>query len=150
MPFGADLITAIAQQETGYIWAGLVQRGLSEKEGLRLCVGDTLDADKGCSCFPKEKSELLGARRGSEMFALTRKTLLDGALRERLPVGPDQSEQVLPRLRDFPVRHPILSRDSGFFPAAIVGDFEACLAQLLDGLKAAMARQGWAQSCFVN
>ena len=43
-PFTADLIAAIAYQETGYLWAPLVARGLSAAELLKVCVGDTIDA----------------------------------------------------------------------------------------------------------
>lgn len=144
MPFGVDLITAIAQQETGYIWAGLVQRGLAEAEVLRLCVGDTLDADRGRSCFPKNKAELLGATRGSEMFALARQTLLDMARY----VNGYQSATINPN--KFCHGYGIFQYDIQFFlenPDFFLqqswGDFEACLTQLLDELKAAMARQGW-------
>ncbi|MGI8437892.1 MAG: hypothetical protein ACR2NX_13490 [Chthoniobacterales bacterium] len=144
MPFDADLITAIAQQETGYIWAGLVQRGLAENEVLRLCVGDTLDADNGRSCFPKNKAELLGARRGSEMFALARQTLLDMARY----VNGYQSATINPNkcchgygIFQYDIQFFLENPD--FFLQQSWEDFEACLARLLDELKAAMARQGW-------
>jgi hypothetical protein len=44
-PFSVDMLAAIAQQETGYIWGPLVDRKLSTGKVLALCVGDTLDAD---------------------------------------------------------------------------------------------------------
>jgi len=42
-PFSADMVTAIAYQETGYIWSVLVDKQLSLHKVLELCVGDTLD-----------------------------------------------------------------------------------------------------------
>ncbi len=63
-PFGIDLVVAIATQETCYIWSPLVRKGLAENDVLRLCVGDTLDADKGRRAFPRTKADLLAARAG--------------------------------------------------------------------------------------
>src|SRR5687768_11411249 len=71
-----DLLTAIACQETGHIWNGL--RGkMNTLEVLGLCVGDTLDADKGRKAFPRTKAELLAKPGGAEMFDIARKALLD-------------------------------------------------------------------------
>ena len=78
-PFGIDLIAALACQETGEIWPLLRRKGLPEAGILALCVGDTLDADKGRRAFPKTKAELLAAPRGAAMFALARQALLDMA-----------------------------------------------------------------------
>jgi hypothetical protein len=42
-PFSVDMLAAIAQQETGYMWGPFVARRLSVKKILALCVGDTFD-----------------------------------------------------------------------------------------------------------
>lgn len=78
-PFTTDVITAIACQETGYIWDRL-RRYLPVGKVLELCVGDTIDftpPDKGRKAFPKNKSELLGQPRGEEMFSIGRTSLLE-------------------------------------------------------------------------
>jgi hypothetical protein len=75
-PFTLDMITAIACQETGYIWSQLRRKGLSADQVLVLCVGDTLDDTSGRRAFPKNKDELLAHPRGPEMFDVARNALL--------------------------------------------------------------------------
>ncbi|MCX7067875.1 MAG: hypothetical protein NTW85_09315 [Methylococcales bacterium] len=77
-PFTLDMLAAIAYQETGYIWGNLRKKGLSTKEILELCVGDTID-EPNRSAFPKNKSELLKATKGDAMFAIARQGLEDMA-----------------------------------------------------------------------
>jgi len=57
-PFTLDLLTALACQETGEVWPILRLQQLSLERILELCVGDTLDSDKGRSAFPKTKADL--------------------------------------------------------------------------------------------
>ena len=76
-PFNLSLITAIAVQETGYIWRGLY-KDMSASDILKVCVGDTLDAPRR-SAFPKTKADLTAHPRGDEMFAIARQALLDVA-----------------------------------------------------------------------
>ena len=81
-PFSVDMITAVACQETGFIWQVLRKRQLSVDRILELCVGDTIDArpdGKGRRVFPKTKAELLSKARGDEMFAIARQALIDMA-----------------------------------------------------------------------
>ena len=78
-PFSADLVSAIAYQETGYIWQPLVEKGLSAKDVLRLSVGDTLDADRGRAAFPRTKAHLLQNGQGAEVFRVARQALVDMA-----------------------------------------------------------------------
>jgi hypothetical protein len=73
-PFSLDLLTAIAMQETYYIWGDLYQK-LPVEEVLKLCVGDTLDSPNR-SAFPKNKEELQSAPKGDEMFVVAREALL--------------------------------------------------------------------------
>ena len=72
-PFGADLLTAIAIQETYEIW-GRIYDKLSPGEVLALCVGDVIGEPKR-GVFPKTKAELLAAPRGAEMFDLAHESL---------------------------------------------------------------------------
>ena len=60
-PLGVDLIVALACQETGEIWPVLRKKNLSEDTILALCVGDTLDADRGRRAFPQTKADLIAA-----------------------------------------------------------------------------------------
>jgi hypothetical protein len=69
-PFTVDFLTAIACQETGEIWPVLRRKGLDEATVLALCVGDTLDDDRGRSAFPKNRAALLAAPDGAAMFAI--------------------------------------------------------------------------------
>jgi hypothetical protein len=79
-PFDLDMMTALACQETGEIWPILrKKRGLSVKKIVALCVGDTLDSNRGRSAFPKTKRNLVAAKDGQEMFDIARKALVDMA-----------------------------------------------------------------------
>lgn len=73
-PFTLDLLTAIAVQETYYIW-GKLYPTLPLAEVLKVCVGDTLDAPNR-SAFPKNKNDLLKEERGEEMFKIAREALV--------------------------------------------------------------------------
>lgn len=74
-----DFVAALACQETGEVWPALRRKGMSNDRVLAMCVGDTLDADKGRSAFPKTKSDLVAAPRGDEMFAIARQALVEMA-----------------------------------------------------------------------
>ena len=77
-PFSVDLLVAIAAQETGEIWAPLRNK-LSVAQILAICVGDTLDADKGRNAFPKSRAHLVAEPRGEEMFRLAHEALVSMA-----------------------------------------------------------------------
>lgn len=77
-PFTVDLITAIACQETGYIWNQL-RKKVGREDVLRLCVGDTLDSDKGRRAFPRNRAELEAHPYGTQMFQIARQSLLEMA-----------------------------------------------------------------------
>ena len=74
-PFSLDLLTALAVQETGGIWQ-LLRKKVGVDELLELCVGDSLDDDKGRRAFPKNKAALLAVPRGNEMFAIAHDALV--------------------------------------------------------------------------
>ncbi len=77
-PFTLDLVTAIACQETGHIW-NILRNKVDTAGVLALCVGDTLDADKGRRAFPKTRAELLAKANGQAMFDIARAGLVDMA-----------------------------------------------------------------------
>src|SRR5215207_2859834 len=78
-PFTLDLLTALACEETGEVWPILRKQPLSVARILELCVGDTLDSDRGRRAFPRTKAELVAHSGGQEMFALAREALVDMA-----------------------------------------------------------------------
>ena len=78
-PFTLDFLTALACQETGEIWPILRKKELSVARILELCVGDTLDSDRGRRAFPKTKAELVARLNGQQMFDIARKALVDMA-----------------------------------------------------------------------
>jgi len=81
-PFSIDLLTAIATQETYYIW-GRTYKKLTADKVLALCASDIIDASGGRVAFPKDKVELLKAERGAEMFTIARAALV--SLAAQLP-----------------------------------------------------------------
>lgn len=72
-PFSLNLLTAIAMQETYYIWGGLYKK-LPMDQVLKHCVGDTIGSPRR-KAFPKTKEELLADPKGKEMFQIAREAL---------------------------------------------------------------------------
>jgi peptidoglycan hydrolase-like protein with peptidoglycan-binding domain len=144
-PFSVDMLAAIAQQETGYIWAPLVERKLPTQRILALCVGDTLDADKGRNAFPKTKSDLLAAPRGDKMFAIARQALVDMA--QYVPGYANVARNPDKFCHGFGIFQfdlQFFQTDPAFFLQTKWKDFAACAAKFVKELKAALERQGWA------
>lgn len=146
-PFSADMVTAIAYQETGYIWSALVDKQLSLQKILELCVGDTLDAPNR-SAFPRNKAELISAPRGQEMFRIARQALVDMAQYtpgyQKAVRNPDKFchgygifQYDLQFFKDDPA-------DPAFFLQKKWSDIAACTGKIIDELRQAMQRQGWA------
>jgi hypothetical protein len=75
-PYTVDFLTAIACQETGYIWNELRTK-VSTSDVIRLCVGDTLDSTRGRSAFPKTRAELEAHPNGEMMFRIARELLVE-------------------------------------------------------------------------
>lgn len=78
-PFTVDMMVAIACQETGEIWPILRKKGLPTARIIELCVGDTLDSNKGRSAFPKNKAALLAHPNGAAMFQIANASLKEMA-----------------------------------------------------------------------
>ena len=74
-PFSVDLLTAIAAQETGHIW-GPLHDTIDLDTLLEICVGDTLDADRGRKAFPKTMDDLIAVSRGEDMFRIAHDALV--------------------------------------------------------------------------
>jgi hypothetical protein len=73
------MIVALACQETGHVWPVLRKKGLSLAQILALCVGDTLDVDKGRRAFPRTKADLIEKPDGEQVFDIARQALVDMA-----------------------------------------------------------------------
>lgn len=85
-PFDVDMLTAIACQETGSLWGVMRHKaGLTPDKIAALCCGDTLDANKGRSAFPRNKADLVApsVARGQDMFNIARAALL--AMADQVP-----------------------------------------------------------------
>jgi len=81
-PLDVDMITAIACQETGYIWSALRKKSLPIPRILALCVGDTIDYQgpgRGRQAFPRSKDSLIAEANGRRMFDIARSALEDMA-----------------------------------------------------------------------
>src|SRR6266496_1080095 len=147
-PFSVDMLAAIAQQETGYIWGPLVDKKLSTRKVLALCVGDTLDADKGRNAFPKTKSDLLAAPRGDKMFVIARQALVEMAQYISGYSGAVKNPNKF--CHGFGIFQYDLqffkedTADPAFFLRKKWQDFAACAAKCVEELKDALKRQGWA------
>lgn len=143
-PFSLDLVTAIAMQETSYIWMGLLDKGMGAADVLRLCVGDTLDADKGRSAFPKTKADLLKAARGQEMFDIARQALLDMAA--HVPgygFAKKRKDKFCHGFGIFQYDLQFYKTDPDYFLTKGWEDFGRCLGKCIEELHAALKRQGW-------
>jgi hypothetical protein len=143
-PFSVEMLTAIAYQETGYIWSVLVDKQLSLQKILELCVGDTIDAPSR-SEFPRSKGELIAAPHGQEMFRIARQALVDMA---QYIAGYDK---VVRNPAKFCHGYGIFQYDLQFFkhdPAFFLEkkwcDIAACISKFIIELREAMQRQGWA------
>src|SRR5438128_5213625 len=141
-PFSADMLTAIANQETGYTWYVLAEKKLSKPRMLELCVGDTIDAP-GRSEFPTSKAQLVAAPRGQEMFRIARQALVDMA--QYIP----SYTKVVRNPDKFCHGYGIFQYDLQFFkddPAFFLEkkwcDIAVCIGKVIVELREAMHRQG--------
>lgn len=75
-PFSAELLMAIALQESGEIWGPLAANNQVPATIMPLCTGDTLDAPHR-SAFPQTKDDLLRVPDGKTMFQIARAALVD-------------------------------------------------------------------------
>ncbi len=143
-PFSADMVTAIAYQETGYIWSVLVDKQLSLQKILELCVGDTIDAP-GRDAFPRNKAELIAAPRGQEMFRIARQALVDmaqyGFGYQNAVRNPDK---FCHGYGIFQYDIQFFKDDPAFFLQKKWSDIAACIGKIIGELRQAMQRQGWA------
>ena len=139
-PFSLDLISALAAQETGDVWP-LLRKTLNREELLSLCVGDTLDEDRGRRAFPRTKAELLAAPQGQVMFDLAHQALVD--LAKYVPAFAAvarRPDKFCHAYGIFQVDLQFFKTDPDFFLQKQWGDFGVCLTRCLGELHAAAGR----------
>lgn len=143
-PLSLGLIVAIACQETGAIWSALRRQGLTIPAILALCVGDTLDADKGRRAFPRSKANLLAHPDGEAIFAMARQALVDLAAQVPAYRGAARRDHKFCRgfgMFQYDLQH--VRTDPAYFRDRQWQDFEQTLGRCLAVLRAALQRLGW-------
>lgn len=147
-PFTVDMLTAIACQETGYIWSTLRKKGLATPDVLRLCVGDSIDAKSdgsGRRAFPRRKADLIARNRGSDMFAVGRQALLDMSQHIAGYGSAARNQSKFCRgygIFQYDLQH--FATDPDYFLQQRYADFGHSLDKCIGELKAALARVGLA------
>jgi hypothetical protein len=143
-PLSLDFITALACQETGEVWPVLRKAGLSVKEILELCVGDTLDANGGRSAFPRTKTDLLGVLRGQEMFDLAHQALVDMAKHVTAYAGvAKNANKFCHGFGIFQFDLQFFKTEPDFFLDRSYIDFQSSLGRCLKELRSAIHRLGF-------
>ena len=144
LPFSEDMIVAIACQETGEIWPVLRRRQLPLDKILELCVGDTLDANKGRSAFPKTKDELLSKPQGAQMFTIAHQALVDMAqfITGYQPTAKNPNK-FCHGFGIFQYDLQFFLEDPGYFLQKRYADFDSSLGKCITELMQAMKRIGW-------
>ncbi len=142
-PLSVDLIAAIALKETGYIWQVTRKKGLGLATVLQLCVGDTLDANRGRSAFPTTKDDLIARPNGHAMFAIARQALEDMAQHISGYGGAvNNPNKFCHGFGIFQYDLQFFVTDPDFFLQKRYGDFGVCLGKCLDELKRGLRKLG--------
>lgn len=148
-PFTVDMLTAIACQETGYIWSTLRKKGLSTTEILQLCVGDSIDGKPdgtGRRAFPRNKAALVAEPRGANMFEIGRAALV--AMSAHIPGYGSAVRNPVKFCRGYGIFQYDLQHfksDPDYFLTRKYENFSEALGKCLVELKAALRRVGLVQ-----
>ncbi len=143
-PLTVDLMTALACQETGEVWPLLRRKGLGVARILELCVGDTLDADRGRRAFPRTRAALEAEPGGPAMFALAHQALVDMA--EHVPAYRPAAAKAHKFCRGFGVFQRDLQfflEDPDYFLQKQYSDFERSLGHCVALLREGLVHFGW-------
>lgn len=143
-PFTLDFLTALACQETGEVWPILRKQPLSVDQILALCVGDTLDSDKGRKAFPINRAALLAAPNGQKMFDVARKALVDmsGFIKSYRGAA-KKAHKFCRGFGIFQYDLQFFEKDPDYFLTQRYANFEACLDKCLGELKHALQGIGY-------
>lgn len=146
-PITVDLVTAIANQETGYLWSTLLAHHNGDvDEVLRDCVGDTLDYPKrNARAFPRNKADLLTEPYGQDLFEIAREALgrigaaipAYGRVHDRYPDKFCHGFGIL----QYDIQH--VKTDPDFFLDRQWADFDICLSRCLKELDFGLRKRGF-------
>ena len=140
-PFSVDMLTAMAMQETSYIWGPLRDK-MSVEEILKVCVGDTLDSPNR-GAFPKNKAELLTHPKGAQMFTIAREAL-EAVGKHNETFGKLAKQKPNKFCHGFGILQCDLQHFKKAMPQFFLEkrwhDFDQCLTIAVDELKAALIR----------
>ncbi len=139
-PFSLDMLTAIALQETYYIWGNLYGK-LPIDEVLKLCVGDTLDSPNR-SAFPKNKLALVDVANGDAMFDIARKSLenVGAYIPEYKNVADSSPNKFCHGFGIFQLDLQFFKENPDYFLQTKWHSFDECLNQCIRELRAALKR----------
>lgn len=139
-PFSLDLLSAIAMQETYYIWGSLYKK-LPIDEVLKLCTGDTIDAPRR-SAFPENKADLLTKDKGDKMFEIGRTALesVGSHIKSFKDVAEASPNKFCRGYGIFQLDLQFFKTQPEYFLDKKWYSFDECLAQCINELKAAMKR----------
>lgn len=143
-PLTVDFMAALACQETGEVWPALRKAGLPLDQILALCVGDTLDADKGRSAFPGTKADLLSVDRGQEMFDLAHQVLAD--MSQYVPAYAGAAKKAHKFCRGFGIFQldlQFFKTEPDFFLNRSYANFQSALGRCLEELHGVVKRLGF-------
>ena len=144
-PLSVDFITAIALQETGYLWDKLItHHGGNVDKILEGCVGDTIDAPSR-RAFPKNKAELLTIQHGAQMFAIGRAALqtladIDATYRQVFLGNPNKFCRGYGILQ-YDLQH--IKVNPAFFLQRQWTSFDVCLDRAVGELMHAVGKRGF-------
>src|SRR5215469_14284442 len=134
-PFSVDLLTAIAMQETGYLWTAMVEEKLGTKKILELCVGDTID-EPGRGAFPKNKAALVATSNGQKIFDLARAALeAVGPHNQGYAKAAKNANKFCHGFGIFQYDLQFAKKDPDYFLEKQWADFGICLSKVLTELK---------------
>jgi hypothetical protein len=143
-PFSLDMVTAIACQETGYIWQTLRKQQLSLDRLLELCVGDTLDESGGRRAFPRTRAHLEAEQEGSKMFQIARQALVDMAqFIGGYKAAVENPNKFCHGFGIFQYDLQFFLVDPDYFLQKRYTKFDASLEKCIGELRASMKRIGW-------
>ncbi|WP_298145902.1 hypothetical protein [uncultured Acinetobacter sp.] len=137
-PFNLNLLTAIAIQETSYIWGSMLSN--SPDQVLPYCVGDTLDTPNR-SAFPINRAQLEEYPNGRSMFEIAHQALIDVSNYATSFKKVSQNPNKFCRgygIFQYDLQH--FQTDSDFFLQKKWHQFSCCLGKVIEELKNAQKR----------
>lgn len=144
-PISVDLVTAIAVQETGYIWPALIRHHQGDVVAvLEGCVGDTLDTPNR-RAFPINRAALEAEPYGRQMFDIGRTALaglaeVNADYRRVYERDPDKFCRGYGILQ-YDLQH--IRSDPDYFLGRQWVDFDICLQKCLNELDYGLRVRGF-------